>query len=168
MFLLKEGVWHAGYAHFSVFSTETRYLPKAKKQAVYSRDFGTVMKKLSVGPMSMLSVSHRWARFGWELPQPNRDGPHLPISSLDPGRSPPGYHHLPHCGDTHQQEKEVGADVLLQCPEEGEKLSGNQLIILKHWLKMVRDLQASATTSAEAVMTSGLMYSSFPLPCTFN
>lgn len=62
---------------------------------------------------------------------------------MDSGRSPPGHHHLPHCGITRQQEKEVGADVLLQCAEEGEKLSVdhiNQLVILKHWLKTLLDL----------------------------
>lgn len=103
-----------------------------------------------------VSVPHRWARFGWELSQPNRDGPHLPIGSLDPRRSPLGYCHLPDCGDTHQQEKEVGADVVLQCPKEGEKLTLNlinQLVLLKQRLKTVHGLQASATTSDKAVMT---------------
>lgn len=112
----------------------------------------------------MLSASHRWARSGWELPQPNRDGPHLPIGSLDPGRSPAGHHHLPHRGVTYQQEKEVGADVLLQRTKEGEKRSVNhvnRLIIFKRWLKMLLDLSASATCSTKAVMTLRLM--PFPL-----
>lgn len=45
---------------------------------------------------------------------------------------------------------------MLQCPKEGEKLTVNlinQLVLLKRWLKTVRGLQASATTSDKAVMT---------------
>lgn len=75
----------------------------------------------------MLSASHRRARFGRKLPQPDRNGAHLPISCLDPGRPSPGHHHLPHRGAADQQEEEVGADVLLQCTKEGEK----------HWDKKV-------------------------------
>lgn len=78
----------------------------------------------------MFSASFRRAAFGRELPQPNRDGAHLPIGSLDPGRSTPRHHRLPHRGDTRQQEEEVGADVLLQCAKEGETLDEENSIYL--------------------------------------
>lgn len=79
-----------------------------------------------------MSPPRRCSGFGRELPDPYGDGPHLPVSGLDPGRPPPGYRPLPHCRDPHQQEEEVGADVVLQCAKEGEELPVNhmkQLII---------------------------------------
>lgn len=69
-------------------------------------------------------MSYSGAPLAGERPQPGRDGPHLPVGSLDPGRPPPGHHHLPRRGFAGEPEEEVGADVLLQRTEEGETASG--------------------------------------------
>lgn len=79
-----------------------------------------------------MSPSRRCSRFGREPPEPYGDGPHLSVGSLDPGWSPPGHRPLPHCGHPHQQEEEVGANVMLQRAKEGEEWPINhmkQLII---------------------------------------
>lgn len=75
----------------------------------------------------MRASSRRCSGFGGDPPKPYGDGPHLPVSRLDPGRSPPGHRPLPHCGDPHQQEEEVGADVMLQRAKEGEELPVNHM-----------------------------------------
>lgn len=75
----------------------------------------------------MLVSAPRCSRFGGELPESHGDGPYLPISRLDPGRPPPGHRALPRRGDPHQQEEEVGADVVLQRAQEGEELPVNHM-----------------------------------------
>lgn len=54
---------------------------------------------------------------------------------MDPCRAAFGHSHLSHCGFDHQQEKEMGADVLLQRTKEGEQLT----IIQKNTLDVQRN-----------------------------